>query len=425
MILVETNNSRKIAFEILKKVFKNKSFSNILLNDVSKMPISDKFKNLIFAIVHGTITNQILLDHVSRKLIDVKKTNIDIQILLWMSIYQLRFLKTIPQYAVVNESVIIAKSLNHKFSGLLNACLKKVIKDEEELFDFSFKSENQKICIENSFPKNLFNLIENGYGKDIAEKVAIDSNQKPVISFRVNTLKISENDFFEKYKDEYELEKTEIKNCLISKKAIVKSDAYTSGQITIQDPASILVGNVLNPTKGSKVLDMCSAPGGKLTHLSMIMENTGQVTGFEISENKIKLIEENVKRLDCKNISLKCGDATLINEKENFDFILLDAPCSGFGVLKRKPEIKINNIEINSINNIVNIQEKLLDTAYYNLKRQGVMVYSTCTINPAENQNQIKKFMEKYKDIKIISENQLFGYEMNTDGFYICKMIKE
>ncbi|WP_100670698.1 16S rRNA (cytosine(967)-C(5))-methyltransferase RsmB [Mesoplasma coleopterae] len=425
MISVEINNSRRIAFDILKKVFKNKSFSNILLNDVSKMQISDKFKNLIFAIVHGTITNQILLDQVSRKLIDVRKTNIDIQILLWMSIYQIRFLKTIPQYAIVNESVIIAKSINHKFSGLLNACLKKVILNEEELFDFSNKDETERICIENSFPKNLFNLIKKGYGNEIAKKVAADCNQKPVISFRVNTLKISEDDFFNKNKEEYGLEKTHVENCLVSKKAIVKSDSYANGEITIQDPASILVGNVLKPTKESKVLDMCSAPGGKLTHLSMLMENTGHIIGYEISQNKIKLIEENIERLGCKNIELKCGDATLIAEKESFDFILLDAPCSGFGVLKRKPEIKINNIEMKSINNIVELQKKLLDTAYYNLKSKGVMVYSTCTINPFENENQIKEFTKKYKDIEIIEEKQLFGYEMNTDGFYICKMMKK
>ncbi|ATZ17897.1 16S rRNA (cytosine(967)-C(5))-methyltransferase [Mesoplasma melaleucae] len=422
---METNNSRKIAFEILKKVFKNKSFSNILLNDVSKMQITEKFKNLIFAIVHGTITNQILLDQVSRKLIDVKKTNINVQILLWMSIYQIRFLKTIPQYAIVNESVIIAKSINHKFSGLMNACLKKVINSEEELFDFSMFDEERRICIENSFPKSLFNLIKKGYGIGIAKKVAIDSNEKPVISFRVNTLKTNAEDFYINNQETYELEKTTIKDCLISKKAIVKSPSYVNGEITIQDPASILVSNVLNPSKDTNVLDMCSAPGGKLTHLSMLMENTGHITAYEISENKIKLIKENIERLGCTNIDLKCGDATLINQKEFFDHILLDAPCSGFGVLKRKPEIKINNIEVNSIKAIVDIQEKLLDTAYFNLKTNGTIVYSTCTINPDENQNQIKKFISKYKNIEIVEENQLFGYEMNTDGFYICKMMKK
>lgn len=425
MILVETNNSRIIAFEILKKVFKNKSFSNILLNDVSKMQITEKFKNLIFATVHGTITNQILLDQVSRKLIDVKKTNIDVQILLWMSIYQIRFLKTIPQYAVVNESVIIAKSINHKFSGLMNACLKKVINEEEKLFDFSLLDEVKRTCVENSFPKTLFNLIQKGYGIEIAKKVAIDSKEKPVISFRVNTLKIATDDFFINNQETYELKKSEIKDCLISKKAIVKSPGYINGEITIQDPASILVSNILKPEKNSKVLDMCSAPGGKLTHLSMLMENTGQIIAYEISENKIKLIKENLERLACTNVDLKCGDATLINQKNYFDYILLDAPCSGFGVLKRKPEIKINNIDINSINNIVTIQEKLLDTAYFNLKVNGTMVYSTCTINPAENEMQIKKFISKHKNMEIIEEKQLFGYEINTDGFYICKMIKK
>ncbi|WP_031542064.1 16S rRNA (cytosine(967)-C(5))-methyltransferase RsmB [Mesoplasma photuris] len=419
------DNSRKQSWEILKNVFSNKSFSNILLNEVSKNQTNEKFKNLTFAIVHGTITYKIYLDYLTKKLIDFKKTPQDIQILLWMSIYQIKFLETIPHYAIVNEAVMLASEVNPKFTGLVNACLKRVIKEKESFFTVDIKDENKRTCVEKGFPFLLFKKIENDYGTDIALKLVEDSVKKPPISFRVNTLKISKEAFIEKYQSEYGLKESDIKDCLIASTSIVKSSMYFEGLITIQDPASILVAQTLNPKENTKVLDMCSAPGGKLTHLGAIMKNTGELQGYEISESKIRLIKENVLRLGLTNIELKNGDARNIDQKESFDSILLDAPCSGFGVLKRKPEIKFNNLDDQSLKEIIELQSQLLDTAYYNLKIGGEMVYSTCSINLDENETQIKKFITKYPNMEIISEKQLFGYENNTDGFYICKMRKK
>lgn len=418
-------NSREVAFENLKKVFKNKAFSNILLNEVAKTDLPPKFKNLIFAIVHGTITNKILLEKSVNKIIDPKRTNYDVQILLWMSIYQIRFLKTIPLYAVVNEAVTIAKSINPKLAGLVNASLKKVIAQEDELFNYDELSIEEKTCVLNSFPNRLFNLLKNQHGLDNAIKIANDSTIKPLISFRVNTLKISNQDFYNKYKDKFSLIKSNVENCFISKNSIVSSYIYENGLITIQDPASILVVNTLDPKPNTKVFDMCAAPGGKLTHIAMNMENKGTIVAYELNNNKIKLINQNISRLGCLNIELICDDANQISQIEKFDSILLDAPCSGFGVLKRKPEIKINNYDQNKVQEIVDIQKKLLSTAYENLKSNGTLVYSTCTLNRNENQNQIKYFLNKYPDMVIISEEQIFGFENNTDGFYICKMTKK
>ncbi|WP_035358709.1 16S rRNA (cytosine(967)-C(5))-methyltransferase RsmB [[Acholeplasma] multilocale] len=418
------NNSRKLSWDILKKVFINKSFSNILLNEVSNKNIEDKFKNLVFAIVHGTITYKLYLEYLTSKMVDPKRTPIELQIVLWMSIYQIKFLTTIPHYAIVNEAVNIAKSINPKFAGLTNACLQRVLREGDEFFEIDVKDGYKKMCIENGYPFFLFEKTRKDYGLENAIQICLDSNKKPPISFRVNTLKISTAEFLDKYQEEYQLEESGIKDCLISKFPIVKSNLYKEGLITIQDPASILVAGTLEPKLDSKVLDMCSAPGGKLTHLAAIMNNTGELTGYEISENKIKLIQQNIDRLNVTNTVLKAGDATLINQPEYFDYILLDAPCSGFGVLKRKPEIKFNNISKAALSEIVELQEKLLDTAYKNLKIGGEMVYSTCSINKDENQNQILKFINKYPNMEIISETQLFGFENNTDGFYICKIIK-
>ncbi|AJM72070.1 16S rRNA (cytosine(967)-C(5))-methyltransferase RsmB [Mycoplasma yeatsii] len=417
-------NSRQIAFNILKKVFINKSYSNILLNSLSNQTnISKQDKDLIFNIVHGVISNQIYLKHITDKLIDSKKTSKEIQILLWLSIYQFIFLDAIPNYAIVNESVEVAKKINRKTSGFVNAVLNKFSKNITEFSNVNLKNKDLELCIKNSFPYSLYLMLKQQYNKDILDQIVVDNIKIPRIYFRVNTLKILTDEFFNKYKDEFSLEKTDVKDCLIANKSIVNTEMYKNGLITIQDKASILVANILNPSLNSNVLDMCSAPGGKLTHISSILQNTGSVIGNEISENKLSLIKDNIKRLGCNNIELINMDARDINKQEFFDYILLDAPCSGFGVFKRKPEIKLN-LDFNQLKATVKLQEQLLENAYKNLKVNGEMVYSTCTINKQENDNQITKFLNKHKDMIKVFEQQIFGFESNTDGFYICKMKK-
>lgn len=341
-----------------------------------------------------------------------------------MSIYQLKFLTFIPQYAILNEAASLAKSVNPKFTGLVNACLQKSIREADTFYQINIKDEERKFCVEYAFPYELFAILKKDYDLEIAQKVVIDSIIKPPISFRVNTIKTTLDAFLKKHQAEYELQTTNVENCLIANKPIVKSEMYKQGLITIQDQASILVAQILNPKPDSKVLDMCSAPGGKLTHLGAIMQNTGTLIGYEISAKKIPLIQQNIDRLGLNNITLIAEDATKINQPEEYNYILLDAPCSGFGVLKRKPEIKLN-INPKSLVEIVQIQANLLETAYLNLKHGGEMVYSTCTINQSENQQQIQQFLAKHQDMTIIFELQLFGYENNTDGFYMCKMLKK
>lgn len=418
------NNSRQLAWKLLLKVFVNNSFSNILLNEIANKEIDEKFKNLIFAIVHGTITYKIYLEYLTNKLINPKNTPIEIKVILWMSIYQLKFLTFIPQYAILNEAASLAKSVNPKFTGLVNACLQKSIREADTFYQINIKDEERKFCVEYAFPYELFAILKKDYDLEIAQKVVIDSIIKPPISFRVNTIKTTLDAFLKKHQAEYELQTTNVENCLIANKPIVKSEMYKQGLITIQDQASILVAQILNPKPDSKVLDMCSAPGGKLTHLGAIMQNTGTLIGYEISAKKIPLIQQNIDRLGLNNITLIAEDATKINQPEEYNYILLDAPCSGFGVLKRKPEIKLN-INPKSLVEIVQIQANLLETAYLNLKHGGEMVYSTCTINQSENQQQIQQFLAKHQDMTIIFELQLFGYENNTDGFYMCKMLKK
>ena len=170
---------------------------------------------------------------------------------------------------------------------------------------------------------------------------------------------------------------------------------------------------------------MCCAPGSKTTHLAAIMNNQGKIIAYDLFEHKIKLVEANLKRLGVNNVELHVGDATLLKEKyseESFDKILLDAPCSGLGVMKRKPEIKYHDSR--AMDTIIPLQAKLLDNAYYLLKKNGKMVYSTCTINKKENEQMIKQFLDKYPDMKIIEEKKILPYVYDSDGFYMCKLEK-
>lgn len=416
-------NARYQAWTILVQVFKKQVFANLLLNKIARQEKDLKTKNLVFALVHGTITQKIYLEYLANKLIDQQKTPIEIQVLIWMSFYQAFFLKKIPNYAIVNEAVQLAKKINPKFAGLVNASLKKAFRDSNFLA-VNLIDEEEKFCVENAFPQTLYKKIKIDFGLEIAKKIVKDSLNKPSLSIRINSLKISTNDFYQKYSQSLKLEKNDItKNGMITQVPPYETTAYKEGLITAQDQASILVSEVLNPKPNTRVLDMCSAPGGKLTHLSALMNNTGSIVAYEIKTNKISLIKSNLERMGVKNVMLINDDALTINDSQQFDNILLDAPCSGFGVLKRKPEIKL---KYNSKNEgeLIKLQQKLLAVAYKNLKVNGFLTYSTCTINLQENAQQILKFVQEYPKMKIVFEKQIFGFENNTDGFYICKLQK-
>jgi len=241
---------------------------------------------------------------------------------------------------------------------------------------------------------------------------------------RVNTLKLTTAAFLTQYGAEFKARKVpELNDGVVVHRIVVNEPIYQEGFVTIQDKASILVGQLLNPIPNSRVLDMCSAPGSKLTHLAALMENTGVLEAIELQPNRINLIEQNLHRMGVTNAQVHNLDARDFKTTDQFDYLLLDAPCSGFGVMRRKPEIKLN-VKPQDLDSLVALQGELLDQAYQLLKVNGEMVYSTCTVNYAENAGQIKGFLAKYPDMKVIEAHQLFGDEMNSDAFYMCKLQK-
>ena len=195
--------------------------------------------------------------------------------------------------------------------------------------------------------------------------------------------------------------------------------------MTIQDESSQCVARLLNPLPGEYVLDMCSAPGSKTTHLAALMENKGRIDAYDLHEHKIPLVKTQCDRLGVEIVNVKAYDSTRLvelYEKETFDKILLDGPCSGLGVLSRKPEIKYN--DSSAMDEIIVIQRNLLENAYDLLKRNGKMVYSTCTINKKENEKQIQAFIKRHPDMKVLEERTILPFEYHSDGFYMCLLKK-
>ena len=468
------DKTRELALKILYKIDKEKSYSNIVLNELinqNKKELTNKDIGLISEIVYGTTTWRLTLDEIIKKYSKIKLKKISTWILniLRMGIYQIVFLDKIPKSAAVNESVNLAKRYGHKSSSdFVNAILRKVTaKDYEDFYEI--KDNIQRISITNSMPiwiiEELAKQLEN---MKKVEEIAINSNLRPHLSIRINNLKIADESELNEQK-ERNLEKKISKKDLIKRleekdikvkqgllkdfliieniKNIENMEEFKQGYFTIQDETAGLIPIILEPEKTDVILDACSSPGGKTTYLAEMMENQGIIEAWDIHEHRTKLVENTAKRLGVTNIETRVTDATIYNEKykEKFDKILLDVPCLGLGVLKRKPDIKWQKSK-EDVDEITKTQKQILETCSQYLKKGGKLVYSTCSILKEENENIINEFLNKHKEFQIekieIKENKkiqnkeffkkyiknenYFQVYQNdeTDGFFICKLKK-
>ncbi len=479
MKTIMIDKTREIALKILYKIDNEKAYSNIVLNEMikqNKKELEDRDVGLISEIVYGTTTWKLTLDEIIKKYSKIKLKKISPWILniLRMGIYQIVFLNKIPKSAAVNESVNLAKRYGHKASSsFVNAILRKVtVKDYEEFFQL--KDDIQRISVTNSMPIWIVEELAKELSMEKVEQIAKNSNLRPDLSIRINNLQIADEGEIYKQKDQKEIsgqklkakisksdlirrleeknikvEQGLLKDFLILKNAknIENMEEFRQGLFTIQDETAGLIPIILNPNKTDVILDACSSPGGKTTYLAEMMENQGKIEAWDIHEHRTKLVENTAKRLGITNIKTKVNDATIYDEKykEKFDKILLDVPCLGLGVLRRKPDIKWQKSK-EDIEEITKTQKQILENCSQYLKNGGELVYSTCSILKQENDNIINEFLNEHKEfytekinIKknnkiqnkdffekyITNDNYLQVYQNNeTDGFFICKMKK-
>lgn len=441
---------REVALKVLYNIEVNKAYSNITLDEeINKnMKILDNRDiGFISELTYGVITWKLTIDEIIKKYSNLRLNKISPWILniLRMGIYQIVFLNKVPKSAAVNESVNLAKRYGHKgSSNFVNAILRKVSKND---YEEMFKIENnvERISKTNSMPVWIVETLLKENTLEKVEEICKNSNLKPELSIRVNNLKTSKEELKKKLEEkDIKVENGVLEDFLILKNAknIENIEEFKNGFFTVQDEAAGLTAKILNPQINDTVLDACSSPGGKTTYLAEIMKDKGEVIAFDIHPHRVKLVEQVSKRLNLKSIKTDVKDSSIYDEKykEKFDKILLDVPCLGLGVLKRKPDIKWQRKK-EDIEEISKIQKQILDTCSKYLKKGGVLVYSTCSILKEENEDVVNEFLEKNENFEMekieLEENNYFKkfcknnkflqvYQSEkSDGFFICKMIKK
>lgn len=436
-------NSRELAFKTLYDIERNKNYSNISINkNFKNVNISDQEKGLATELIYGIIENKYYLNYIIDKLskIKSKKMSTYVKISLWLGIYQMLFLDSIKDHAAVNESVNLIKKYDKKSSGFVNAILRNVLRQKETIMEIKDKEIKDELSIKYSYNPWIVEKWIKDFGQDFAEDLLDANSQKPNLYIRTNTLKISRDELIEKLSgDGISCSKVNgIDEAIMVQnlKNIENNKLFRSGYFTIQDISSMLVGKVTNPHKNSKVLDICSAPGGKTTHVATIMENTGEVVARDVFAHKLKLIKSTVNRLGLENVKVENKDALKLDENsiDKYDYVLADVPCSGLGIIKRKPEIKFK--EQSDLSGLPEIQSKILNNASKYVKENGMLIYSTCTIHDEENINVVSRFLKENENFKLVPieninidlENQEKGYIKiypnihGMDGFFIAKL---
>ncbi|GAA0105597.1 16S rRNA (cytosine(967)-C(5))-methyltransferase RsmB [Paraclostridium sordellii] len=436
-------NARKLAFKTLYDIERNKNYSNISVNkNFKNVDLSDQEKGLATELIYGIIENKYYLNYIIDKLskIKSKKMSTYVKITLWLGIYQILFLDSIKDHAAVNESVAIIKKYDKKSSGFVNAILRNVIRNKDDIMEIDKTDIIEYLSIKYSYSPWIIKKWISDFGQDFAEDLLEANSEKPKLYIRVNTLKTNRDELIEKLsKQGIECRKVngieeaiQVQNL----KSIENNKFFKEGYFTVQDISSMLVGKVLNPEENKLILDICSAPGGKTTHVATIMKNSGKVVARDVFDHKLKLINQTVKRLGLKNVKVEDGDALKLDQESinKFDYVICDVPCSGMGIIKRKPEIKFKKEE--ELKNLPDIQKNILNNASKYVKIGGNLIYSTCTIHDEENIDIVKSFLDENDNFELVPinevnidlDNQDSGYIKiypnihGMDGFFIAKL---
>ncbi|WP_367270029.1 16S rRNA (cytosine(967)-C(5))-methyltransferase RsmB [uncultured Anaerococcus sp.] len=421
----------ELSFEILDRVINKEAKSN---DEINK--IADTANNLGFVTknVYGVLENKIYLDYMIRKLstIRLKKIHPSVLIILEIGIYNIHFLNT-KDYAIVNQLVDLTKQKNKRSAGFVNAILRNFIRDEEKIAKIKESDDINSLSIRYSLPEELTRYIFNNYGMEYTKNFLRYINSEQTISIRVNNLKTDEDTLKKSLEDKgYKVENGNLSvNALkiLNPSGLVNTDEFKNGFFTIQQEGSMKTIEILDPKENSKILDLCAAPGTKTSYIGEYVKNNGEIIANDISEDKLPLIKENIDRLGLENIKLTSFDASILKKEyeDQFDYVLIDAPCSGLGVMGRKPEIRYNRSR-DDIKILAELQKEILKNAIKYLKKDGVLVYSTCTIGDIENKENFL-YLSSDDNLEIMSIDgkdyiEYVNYIDKTDGFFISKFKK-
>jgi 16S rRNA (cytosine967-C5)-methyltransferase len=447
------NNIRAIALDVLIKIEQNQAYSNLQLNQtMQNANIKQIDKGLLTNIVYGTIQRKNTIDFYLDQLLNkpIKKKDRWVLTLLRLSIFQMLYLDRVPDHAIIHEAVEITKERgNQGLAGLVNGVLRKLQREGTAEMDKQAGVGAEKAALTYSMPQWLFERWSEQFGSESAEKMAETNLLSSPVTARVNTMLTSREEVLQKLElegimaEEGELSPEGI---IIKEGYLPESNVYKEGLVTIQDESSMLVARAVEPIPGEQVLDACAAPGGKSTHLAELMNGKGKVVSLDLHAHKIDLIKKQADRLGLENIEASVLDARKAAERyevSSFDKVLVDAPCSGFGVIRKKPDLKWSKTA-DDVKRLSTIQKDILESASQMVKAGGTLVYSTCTVDKEENSMVAEWFLKSHPEFEwdprfsekmpeaiktfIIegrSDLQIMPHYFNSDGFYIAAYRKK
>ncbi len=426
---------REICMKLLVSTEKNSSFSNIALDKtLTKYPmLRDVDKRFISALYYGVIERKITLDEIIKKYSSrpIDKLSDAVRQILRMGIYQLLYMDSVPDSAAVNESVILSKdNKNPAVSGFVNALLRSFIRDGKKLPTKNSKVYN--LSVEYSCPEWLIEIWLGDYGEDVCISMLKSSIGRAPVTARLNTCKFSLEEIVLQLEHEgvsYKLVET-VPDCLelFGCGSIEKLEAYEKGMLHVQDVSCQICVHELDAKAGDTVLDMCSAPGGKAFTCAEVMNDNGTVLAFDLHQKRVGLINSGAERLGLKCIRASANNAKVHNSVLPLaDAVLCDVPCSGLGVIRRKPEIKYSDRV--QLSGLPNVQYDILCTSSRYVKKGGILLYSTCTVLREENDEIVERFLRENPDFEPVKLNRFTDYKQTitpdmfgSDGFFIAKL---
>ncbi len=424
------DKDRRTAFLILKEIEEKGTWSNLAADHLIRKEGADS-PAFVRELVYGTLRNKTLLDFNIDRFLSKPKTGLSERIWLRMGFYQLALMDGVKDHAAINETVELARNFKKGSEGFINAVLRSFQRSNRLLIYPSEESESY-LRVRYSVHKDIAKLWVDNFGLETAERLLDASNTPAPLAIRVNSLKSERDELKAKLEElgfETSQENTLSKNCLFIKgSGLLDTDLYKEGYFSVQGDSSQFAADLLSPKPGSNVIDLCAAPGGKSCAMAEIMGDEGSILAFDLYEHRVKLIETESQRLGLSIVKPMQGDATFYDERldSTADFVLADVPCSGLGTLRENPEIKFRTPDR------INVQGKILENALRYVKADGFVLYSTCTIDPKENEELIKSCamldssilhgsaFDASKKYRVIASRQLFTKKGGHDGFYVC-----
>lgn len=406
-------------FEALKAVYADGAYSNISINEAvsHRKGLRESF---VRSFAKGVLRNSIRIDYVIDTLADKGIGSIKQRplIILRMGIYAIDELGSVPDHAAVNEAVGLAKSVAKGSDRFVNGMLRNYLRRKDE-----FAPDGLEPHLRYSMSKEIFSLLSEQYG-DEAIRIAEALNKPSEVYLRANTLKADRDEVIRRLA-EYGIDgrgAEENSEAILAKgSGIVSCELYRQGFYTIQSLSSMIAVKALDPKPGSRVLDLCAAPGGKTGYMAELMGNEGSITACDVHPHRLMLTQAAMKRLGVSICALEERDAAVYDDslKESFDYVLADVPCSGLGVIASKPELKLT-ADPSEFDELIGIQKRILENALRYLKPGGRLEYSTCTLNKNENESVVKHVLSKEGTSASVIEMTTFMPYNGKVGFYYC-----